>query len=71
MWTLNRKGFVIHYQVCDACKTRIYGRVYDYKGIWIVIAKKKVVGVCIGMAWMEYFNCLLCWRKTHDADRSS
>lgn len=63
MMQLNRKGFVIHFEVCDACHTKIYGKVYDYKGIYVIIAKKKVVGVCTGIAWIEYYNCLSCYLK--------
>ncbi len=66
MFKLNRHEKEVHFQICNRCIKHIYGRTYYYKDNYVIIAKNKIVGICVNTDWIEYYNCLDCFNSKED-----
>lgn len=50
---------------CSNCYNTIQGKLYNYKERYVLIDNKKITGICVGMDWIEFFNCITCWRQSY------
>lgn len=64
MYRQNRPNH--HFEICIDCHKYIWGKLYDYKGYYIVKSRRRINGIGQQGAWIEHFWCLKCWKVWND-----
>jgi hypothetical protein len=63
MMISNEDGTKIEGEICCNCKQIIKGALYMTPfNLLIVVGDKKINGVCVGQDWIEYYECIDCYR---------